>query len=84
MIMLKNLMYVHTLGYDAIVSDEGEGQTVRTLTETEDFPYLPTKEEATEFLNSVEDDSSWMIIDRTMLFNMLSETEIIATIEKEL
>lgn len=82
--MLKNLMYVHTLGYDMLVSDEGEGQTVRALTETEDFPYLPTKEKATEFLNSVEDDSSWMIIDRTTLFNMLSETEIIATIEKEI
>lgn len=82
--MLKNLMYVHMLGYDMIVSDEGEGQTVRALTETEDFPYLPTKEEATEFLNTVEDDSSWMIIDRTTLFNMLSETEIIATVEKEI
>lgn len=60
---MKKLLYVKTNGYDMLVSVDGENN-VRYLTETGDFPVLSEEpgeqlERALEFLNSVEDDSSW-------------------------
>lgn len=61
---MKELYFVYTNGYNMVISVD-EHKNCRYLTETEDFPYLLNlnKEEqisaAKEFLNSIEDDSSW-------------------------
>lgn len=61
---MKELYFVYTNGYNMVISVD-EQKNCRYLTETEDFPYLLnlSKEEqistAKEFLNSIEDDSSW-------------------------
>lgn len=61
---MKELYFVYTNGYNMVIPVD-EQKNCRYLTETEDFPYLLnlSKEEqisaAKEFLNSIEDDSSW-------------------------
>lgn len=61
---MKELYFVYTNGYNMVISVD-EQKNCRYLTETEDFPYLLnlSKEEqisaAKEFLNSIEDNSSW-------------------------
>lgn len=54
--MMKKLYYVRTNGYDMLVSYDINND-VRYLTETNDFPVNDSEIE--EFLENVEDDSSW-------------------------
>lgn len=84
--MKKKLYYVVTNGYDMVVSVDFENNC-RYLTQTEEFPVNPSEEEAKEFLESIEDDSSWeddctheQIFEDVEKF----DEEILANIEKEL
>lgn len=87
--MKRKLYFVETNGYNMVVSVD-EDKNCRYLTETEDFPDImyddPEEQErkALEFLNSIEDDSSWE--DDCSYEQIFEEfpVEIIAEIEKEL
>lgn len=87
--MKRKLYFVETNGYNMVVSVDKD-KDCRYLTETEDFPDImyddPEEQErkALEFLNSVEDDSSWE--DDCSYEQIFEEfpVEIIAEIEKEL
>lgn len=87
--MMKKLYFVETDGYDMVVSVDNENKC-RYLTENKEFPYIVNDDfgskerEALEFLNSVEDDSSWE--DDCEYEQIFKEfpVEIIAEIEKEL
>lgn len=88
---MKKLYFVQTIGYNMVVSVDEENDC-RYLTENEEFPYISEddpenkKRNALEFLESVEDDSSWED-DCTyeQIFEEFSDDiEIIAEIEKEL
>ena len=88
---MKKLYFVQTSGYNMVVSVDEENDC-RYLTEKEEFPYISDdepenkKRNALEFLESVEDDSSWED-DCTyeQIFEEFSDDiEIIAEIEKEL
>ena len=86
---MKKLYYVRTNGYDMVVSVD-ENKECRYLTETSEFPYLLSMEDeeqranATEFLESIEDDSSWE--DDCSYEQIFEEfpVDVIAEIEKEL
>ena len=87
--MMKKLYFVETNGYDMVVSVDNENKC-RYLTENKEFPYVindtfeEKKRKALEFLNSVEDDSSW---EEDCTYEQIFEefpVEIIAEIEKEL
>lgn len=87
--MMKKLFFVETNGYNMIVSVDNENNC-KYLTETNEFPYLVGKErkykeqKASEFLESVEDDSSWEDdCSYEQIFEEFS-VDIIAEIEKEL
>lgn len=80
--MMKKLYFVKTNGYNMIVSIDEENNA-RYLTETNDFPVNPTEAQAMEFLESVEDDSSWED-DCTKEEIFSDEVEILAEMEKEL
>lgn len=88
---MKKLYFVQTRGYNMVVSVDEENDC-RYLTENEEFPYISDdepenkKRNALEFLESVEDDSSWED-DCTyeQIFEEFSDDiEIIAEIKKEL
>lgn len=95
--MVKNLYFVVTNGYNMLVSIDKENNC-RYLTETEEFPYIvglekdEQKEKALEFLELVEDDSSWEdvgeIEDLEEWLNidghLGTPSEILAETEKEL
>ena len=85
---MKKLYFVETNDYNMVVSVDNEN--CRYLTESEEFPYVVNdtfeekKRKALEFLNSVEDDSSW---EEDCTYEQIFEefpVEIIAEIEKEL
>lgn len=85
---MKKLYFVATNGYDMVVSVD-ENNNCRYLTETADFPNMTamTRDEkkaaAVEFLNAVEDDSSWNDdCSYEDIFN--NDAEIIADAEKYL
>lgn len=88
---MKKLYFIKTNGYNMVVSVDGENNC-RYLTETAEFPYIMEDEpeeqarKALEFLESVEDDSSWE--DDCTYYQLFEEfeydIEIIAEIEKEL
>ena len=87
--MMKKLYFVETNDYNMVVSVDNENKC-RYLTESEEFPYVindtfeEKKRKALEFLNSVEDDSSW---EEDCTYEQIFEefpVEIIAEIEKEL
>lgn len=80
--MLKSIFYLKTNGYDMIVSIDEENNA-RYLTETNDFPVAPTKEQAKAFLESVEDDSSWED-DCTKEEIFSDDVEIFVQIKKEI
>lgn len=96
-IMTKKLYFVVTNGYNMLVSMDKENNC-RYLTETEEFPYIiglekdGQQEKALEFLNIVEDDSSWE--DAGKIENLEEwlnldghlgdPSEIVAEIEKDL
>ena len=86
---MKKLYFVETNGYNMLVSVD-EDNNCRYLTETDEFPYmvnddLEEKErKALDFLESVEDDSSW---ENDCNYEQIFEefpVDIIAEIEKEL
>lgn len=87
--MKKKLYFVETNGYNMVVS-VNKDKDCRYLTETEDFSDImyddPGEQErkALDFLNSVEDDSSWE--DDCSYEQIFEEfpVEIIAEVEKEL
>ena len=89
--MMKKLYFVATNGYNMLVSVD-EDNDCRYLTETEEFPYITNdepeekKRKALEFLESVEDDSSWEDdCSYEQIFEEFpDDIEIIAEIEKEL
>lgn len=64
---MSKLYYVRTNGYDLVIYDDRNGKTEQgyVLTETSEFPKIYDefgemhKERATEFLNQIEDYSSW-------------------------
>lgn len=87
--MMKKLYFVETNDYNMVVSVDNENEC-RYLTENEEFPYIMNddfgnkEQKALEFLNSVEDDSSW---EDDCTYGQIFEefpVEIIAEIEKEL
>lgn len=86
--MMKKLYFCETNGYNLMVSADSENNC-RYLTETNDFPYIADmdteqKEQAArEFLESVEDDSSWED-DCTYGQIFTGGVEVLAEIEKEL
>lgn len=95
--MTKRLYFVKTNGYNMLVSMDKENNC-RYLTETEEFPYIiglekdEQQEKVLEFLNIVEDDSSWE--DAGKIENLEEwlnldghlgdPSEIVAEIEKDL
>lgn len=86
--MLKKLYFCETNGYNMVVSMDNENNC-RYLTETNDFPYIVSmdaeqkRQEATEFLEQIEDDSSW---ENDCTFNQIfaDGVEVLAEIEKEI
>lgn len=85
--MMKKLYFCKTNGYNMLVSVDNE-KNCRYLTETIDFPYLVNEDEqqkqiAIDFLNTVEDDSSWED-DCTYDQIFSNDIEIIAETEKYL
>ena len=85
---MKKLYFVETNGYNMLISVD-ECKKCRYLTETDDFPYLTNlekeekKSKILDFLESVEDDSSWeedCIYDE--LFN--ADNKVIAEISVDL
>ena len=86
---MKKLYFVETNGYNMLVSVD-EDNNCRYLTETDEFPYTVNNDaeekerKALEFLESVEDDSSW---EDDCSYEQIFEEfpdNIIAEIEKEL
>ena len=89
---MSKLYYVRTNGYDLVIYDDRNGKTEQgyVLTETSEFPKIYDefgemhKERATEFLNQIEDYSSWENdCDIDEILNS-DDVEIIAEIETEL
>lgn len=80
--MKKTLQYCRTNGYDYITSKERRNsKTIRVLTQTKEFPYMPDSKAAFAFLNNVTDDSGW---EKYKEFNNNTDITIIAEIRKEL
>ena len=86
---MKKLYFVETNGYNMIVSVDKDNDC-RYLTETDEFPYMVNdtsegkERKALDFLESVEDDSSW---ENDCNYEQIFEefpVDIIAEIEKEL
>lgn len=88
---MKKLYFVQTSGYNMVVSVDEENDC-RYLTENEEFPYISDdepenkKRNALEFLESVEDDSSWEddCTYEQIFEEFPDDIEIIAEIKKEL
>ena len=86
--MTKKLYFCETNGYNMVVSVDSENEC-RYLTETNDFPYIvgvdaeQKRQKVTEFLEQIEDDSSWED-DCTYDQIFTDGVEVIAEIEKEL
>lgn len=82
---MRKLFYVRTNGYDMVVSVDSDGDC-RYMIENEYFPILAEdpEERAKEFLNSIEDDSSWQ--DDCTYSQIFEEfpVDILAEVEKEL
>lgn len=86
--MKKKLYFVKTNGYNMLVSVDNHGDC-RYMTENQYFPELSDEpdvmhEQILDFLQSIEDDSSWS--DDCSYEQIFEEfpVEIIAEIEKEL
>ena len=88
-IIMKKLYFVETNGYNMLVSVDKD-KNCRYLTETDEFPYIVNndvkgkEQKALEFLESIEDDSSW---DDDCSYEQIFEefpVDVIAEIEKEL
>lgn len=87
--MMKKIYFIETDDYNMLVSVD-EDNTCRYLTETEDFPCIVNddpeeqKQKALDFLDSVEDNSSWEDdCDYEQIFEEFP-IKIVAEIEKEL
>lgn len=86
--MLKKLYFCETNGYNMVVSVDSKNNC-RYLAETEDFPYIvgmdaeQKRQEVTEFLEQIEDDSSWED-DCTYDQIFADGVEVLAEIEKEI
>ena len=84
----KKIYFAETNGYNMIISVDSENNC-RYLTETNDFPDISgidseqKKQAATEFLECVEDDSSWED-DCTYDQIFVEDVEVLAEIWKEL
>ena len=65
--MAKKLYYIHTNGYDCLITDDGETRRIIS----NEYAHCPKDEEGhyinmDDFLKAVEDDSSWEIMDETV------------------
>lgn len=77
------LYYVETNGYDMVVADHGDRRAI--LTDSPAFCVRDNRDHAEEFLNEIEDDSSWETTEATVEeLTSGAETRIHAEIEKEL
>lgn len=84
----KKLFFVYTNGYNVVVSVD-ENENCRYLTETDEFPSLDDcnedekKEKAEQFLQTIEDDSSW---EDDCLYDEIFDEDVVilAEIQKEL
>lgn len=78
---MKKLYYISTNGYDMIVSDDGEGR--RALADSSRFAVCEHRDRAAEFLNEIEDDSSWEELEETIEDLLkFDEVEIVAECER--
>lgn len=81
--MKKKLYFVTTNAYDMVISDDGEVR--RVLVDNTACNLHIQRERASEFLQEVEDDSSWQEFEETVdeLTNW-AETRILAEIETDI
>lgn len=78
---MKKLYYISTNGYDMIVSDDGEVR--RALADSSRFAVCDHRDRAAEFLNEIEDDSSWEELEETIEDLLkFDEVEIVAECER--
>lgn len=78
---MKKVYYISTNGYDMIVSDDGEVR--RALADSSRFAVCEHRDRAAEFLNEIEDDSSWEELEETIEEILAhDEVEIIAECER--
>ena len=78
---MKKLYYISTNGYDMIVSDDGEVR--RALADSSHFAVCEHRDRAAEFLNEIEDDSSWEELEETIEDLLkFDEVEIVAECER--
>ncbi len=81
---MKKLYFVVTNGYNMCVSDDGE---VRRVISNECVPQGSsiTEAEAIEWLNTVEDDSSWECYEEPIdEFTRVFDNEVVASIESDI
>ena len=78
---MKKLYYISTNAYDMVVSDDGEIR--RVLADSSSFAVYEHRDRAAEFLNEIEDDSSWEELEETVEEILAhDEVEIIAECER--
>lgn len=78
---MKKLYYISTNAYDMVVSDDGEIR--RVLADSSSFAVCDHFDRAAEFLNEIEDDSSWEELEETVEEILAhDEVEIIAECER--
>lgn len=78
---MKKLYYISTNAYDMVVSDDGEVR--RALADSSRFAVCEHRDRAAEFLNEIEDDSSWEELEETIEEILAhDEVEIIAECER--
>jgi len=80
---MTKLYYVETNGYDMVVADHGNYRAI--LTDSNAFCVRDNRDRAQEFLNEIEDDSSWETTEATVEELTADEqTKVHAVVEKEL
>lgn len=78
---MKKVYYISTNAYDMVVSDDGEIR--RVLADSSSFAVCDHLDRAAEFLNEIEDDSSWEELEETVEEILAhDEVEIIAECER--
>ena len=78
---MKKLYYISTNAYDMVVSDDGEIR--RVLADSSSFAVYEHRDQVAEFLNEIEDDSSWEELEETIEELLESdEVEIVAECER--
>ena len=84
---MTKLFYIRTNGFDLVASVD-EDDITRVMTENDCFPKEKDEKSINDFLNSIEDNSSWKIVDTmewwTELATEIRSKDILAKIKKEL